>query len=254
MVRQLSRTAIAGFLAATITAAPMLQAQQSAPAAPAAQTQSGPSDPWPRRLVSSSGTFLIYQPQLDSWKDNDLEAHAAVSVQPTGAKDPTFGVIWFTARTDVDKTNRLVYLEDLTITRSSFPSAPDKAAAWVEELHELEPSKRSKAISLDRLEADLGIVAAKTTGESRPLDNSPPQIIFSNVPAVLVLIAGQPAYRAQAGTDLERLINTSSIVLKASSGSSICISSTAGWRPPRFRARGRSRTPASAARTTSTRR
>ena len=218
MLRQLSRTAIAGVLAATLTAAPMLQAQQSAPATPAASAPAGPSDPWPRRLVSSSGTFLIYQPQLDSWKDNDLEAHAAVSVQPTGAKDPTFGVIWFTARTDVDKTNRLVYLEDLTITRSSFPSAPDKAAAWVEELHELEPSKRSKAISLDRLEADLGIVAAKTTGESRPLDNSPPQIIFSNVPAVLVLIAGQPAYRAQAGTDLERLINTSSIVLKASSG------------------------------------
>ena len=178
----------------------------------------GPSDPWPRRLQAKQGTFLIYQPQLDSWKNNQLEAHAAVSVQPTGAKDPTFGVIWFTARTDVDKTNRLVYLEDLTITRSSFPSAPEKAAAWVEALHELEPSKRSKAISLDRLEADLGITQAKIQGEARPLDNTPPQVIFSNVPAVLVRIDGQPVYKPQSGTDLQRIINTSAIVLKADSG------------------------------------
>ena len=221
MLGQLSRTAIAGFLAASLASTPLLQAQQSAPAQPAAAASSapsGPSDPWPRRLQAKQGTFLIYQPQLDTWKNNLLEAHAAVSVQPTGAKDPTFGVIWFTARTDVDKTNRLVYLEDLTITRSSFPSAPEKAAAWVEALHELEPSKRSKAISLDRLEADLGITQAKTQGEARPLDNTPPQVIFSNVPAVLVRIDGQPVYKPQSGTDLQRIINTSAIVLKADSG------------------------------------
>src|SRR6185436_8471801 len=45
-----------------------------------------------------------------------------------------------------------------------------------------------------------------------------PQVIFSNVPAVLVLIAGEPAFRAESGTDLQRVINTSSIILKASSG------------------------------------
>ncbi len=221
MLGQLSRTAIAGFLAASLASTPLLQAQQSAPAQPAAAASSapsGPSDPWPRRLQAKEGTFLIYQPQLDAWKNNLIEAHSAVSVQPTGAKDPTFGVIWFTARTDVDKTNRLVYLEDLTITRSSFPSAPEKAAAWVEALHELEPSKRSKAISLDRLEADLGITQAKTQGEARPLDNTPPQVIFSNVPAVLVRIDGQPVYKPQSGTDLQRIINTSAIVLKADSG------------------------------------
>src|SRR5262245_57021416 len=220
MLRQLSRTAIASLLASSVAAAPMLQAQQaSAPAKPAASSApTGPSDPWPRRLQTKEGVFLIYQPQRDSWKDNQLDAHAAVSVQPQGAKDPTFGVIWFTARTDVDKTNRLVYLEDLNITRSSFPSAPDKAAAWIAALHELEPAKRSKAISLDRLEADLGIVQAKTEGESRPLQNNPPQIIFSNVPAVLVLTDGQPVYKPQTGTDLQRLINTSAIVLKADSG------------------------------------
>jgi hypothetical protein len=214
---------LAAVLAASLVAAPVMQAQQSTSSAaaapsPTAGSSAGPSDPWPRRLATNAGVFLIYQPQLDSWNGNQLEAHAAVSVTPTGAKDPTFGVIWFKARTDVDKTNRLVYLEDLNITRSSFPSAPEKAAAWIEALHELEPTKRSKAISLDRLEADLGITQAKAQGEARPLQNTPPTIIFSNVPAVLVLIDGQPVFKPQSGTDLQRIINTSSIVLKADSG------------------------------------
>ncbi len=217
MVRQLTRAAVAAIVSAWVAAVPIVQAQQST--APAAAPAEAPTkDPWPRRLVSGKDTFLIYQPQLDSWKDNQLEAHAAVSVQVAGSKDPTFGVIWFEARTEVDKVNRLVYLEDLNITRSSFPSAPQNAAAWTQTLQELEPSKRSKSISLDRLEAELGIVAARAEGESRPLDNTPPKIIFSNVPAVLVLLAGSPAWRPQTGTDLQRAINTSSIVLKAESG------------------------------------
>jgi hypothetical protein len=121
MLRDLSRVTLAAVLASALVAAPVLQAQQSkpaaapapaatasSPAAAAAASTNVPSDPWPRRVVSNAGIFLIYQPQLDSWKNNQLEAHTVVSVTPTGAKDPVFGVIWFSARTDVDKTNRLL--------------------------------------------------------------------------------------------------------------------------------------------------
>jgi hypothetical protein len=217
MFHHLPRVATAVLTAFCTAAMPaLLQARQTTP--PAGAASAPQEDPWPRRLATADGTFLIYQPQVDSWKANQLEGHAAVSVQPAGAKEPTFGVIWFTARTDVDKTNRIVHLEDLNIVRSSFPSAPDKAAAWTAALHEAEPAKRSKAISLDRLEADLGITQAKAEGEKRPLDNAPPKIILSTVPAVLVLISGEPVYRKQKDTDLQRLINTSAIVLKADSG------------------------------------
>ena len=211
------------FVLSTLSAA-ALAAQT--PTAAGATTASTPSptapDPWPRRVVAGSGstltTFLVYQPQLDSWSGITLEGHAAVSVQPAGAKDPTFGVIWFTARTDVDKVDRVVFLEDMNITRVSFPSAPANAAAWQAALQESESGKKSKAIALDRLEADLGVVQAKKTGESRPLQNSPPQILFSDVPAVLVLIDGAPVWKPQPDASLQRLINTSAIVLKADSG------------------------------------
>ncbi len=102
-----------------VTAGPLAAQTTPAPAAP-----QGASDPWPRQVKSGTTTFLIYQPQLDSWSANQLEGHAAVAVKTAAAKDPTFGVIWFTARTEVDKVNRVVFLEDLNITRSSFPSAP----------------------------------------------------------------------------------------------------------------------------------
>jgi hypothetical protein len=185
---------------------------------PAATPPAAAPDPWPRQVKSGTTTFLVYQPQLDSWAANQLEGHAAVSVKTAAAKDPTFGVIWFTARTEVDKVNRVVFLEDMNITRSSFPSAPANAAAWQAALQENEQGKKSKAIALDRLEADLGILTAKKTGEARPLNNAPPAIIFSNVPAVLVLVDGTPVYKAQSGTSMQRLINTSAIVLQASTG------------------------------------
>lgn len=207
------------FVLSTLSAASLAaQTPASGTSAPAASAP----DPWPRRVITGTGdavtTFLIYQPQLDSWSGVSLEGHAAVSVQPPGSKNPTFGVFWFTARTDVDKVNRVVFLEDLNITRLSFPSAPDKAAAWQAALQGTEKDKKSKAIALDRLEAELGIVQEKKVGESKPLNNGPPQILFSDVPAVLVLVDGAPVWKPQPDTSLQRLINTSAIVLKASSG------------------------------------
>ncbi len=213
-----SRKALAVFLAAaisTLTAGPLPAQTTPTSGAPSAATA---PDPWPRQVKSGTDTFLIYQPQLESWSNNQLEGRAAVSVGIAGSKNPVFGVIWFTARTEVDKVNRVVFLEDLNITRTSFPSAPGRAAAWQAALQEDEKGKRTKAISLDRLEADLGILTERKVGESRPLHNAPPQIVFSSVPAVLVLTDGAPAYRAESGTDMQRLINTSSIILKAESG------------------------------------
>jgi hypothetical protein len=210
---------VLSFTLSSVSAATL--AAQTPPSSGATSGASAP-DPWPRRIVSGSGsaatTFLVYQPQLDSWAGVSLEGHSAVSVQLAGAKDPTFGVIWFTARTDVDKVNRVVFLEDMNITRVSFPSSPAKAAAWQAALNESEQGKKSKAISLDRLQADLGIVQQRKVGESRPLNNAPPQIVFSEVPAVLVLVDGAPVWKPQANTPLQRLINTSAIVLQASDG------------------------------------
>src|SRR5437660_12195260 len=88
-------------------------------------------DPWPRQLASGDNTFAVFQPQYESWDQGRLSGRAAVAVENRVAPQPTYGVLWFTARTEVDKESRMVTLEDLTISKTDFPTAPDGGVTYV---------------------------------------------------------------------------------------------------------------------------
>ncbi len=174
-------------------------------------------DPWPRVFVQGNTTNIMYQPQVESWDGYFLNARAAVSVQEAGTTEPVFGIIKISARTFPDKTQRTVVLDDIAINSANFPSAPDRAAAYLEQLRQVIPLQ-AKTISLDRLEANLAIVEETKKGRSVPLQNSPPQIIVSMQPAILVLIDGQPVWRPVENTGLQRVLNTRVLLLKDPSG------------------------------------
>src|SRR5262245_22619117 len=89
-----------------------------------------PSDPWPRKLDLASASVLVYQPQINSCDGHMLDFRAAVAIQPMGAKEETFGVLFATARTQVDKVTRTVVLENIAIYKSDFPLLPDRGAAY----------------------------------------------------------------------------------------------------------------------------
>ena len=86
-------------------------------------------DTWPRELVSGDNTFSIFQPQYERWEQGRLDGRSAVAVESQASPAPRYGVIWFTARTQVDKESRMVTLEDLTVSRVDFPTAPRDGAA-----------------------------------------------------------------------------------------------------------------------------
>src|SRR5262249_44139375 len=54
--------------------------------------------------------IAIYQPQLESWNGNVLDAYSAVTVKTAGTDTINDGSIWFTARTEVDKVDRILTL------------------------------------------------------------------------------------------------------------------------------------------------
>src|SRR5215467_915465 len=108
-------------------------------------------DPWPKVLKQSNATYTLYQPQLDSWDGYNFAAHAAVSVLPTGAKDPNFGVIEITAKTHVFRLARTVHFRDIEVTKATFPSAPTQAA-WYQENFQTMVSGGDSTMSLDRLQ------------------------------------------------------------------------------------------------------
>src|SRR5271168_3257921 len=71
-----------------------------------ANVETPPPDPWPRVVDLANARVLVYQPQINKWTDNQLSFRAALAIKPTNAKAETFGVIFASARTQVDKVMR----------------------------------------------------------------------------------------------------------------------------------------------------
>src|SRR5262245_12831400 len=179
----------------------------------AAQTKPG-DEGWPRRFAVGINSAAVYQPQIEEWSGNNLSARAAIAITETQSKQPLYGVLWFSARAEIDKVNRLVTLSDFKVKKLSLPMAPDKAAAF-EAAFQARADKQVNVIALDRLLADMAINHATTNGTSYDVKNDPPQILFSTRPALLVLVDGAPVFRPVTGANVERIINTRALILRA---------------------------------------
>jgi hypothetical protein len=170
---------------------------------------------WPRVVEGDGMTFTIYQPQIDKFADAMLEARAAVKVDTkVGEKTQTsYGVIWITAQTFIDKENELVELSDIQVVKANFPTAPEKSQDYLEIMRaNTEPTR---TVSLERIEANLAITQADKKGEAVPLKNDPPRIFYRSTPAILVIIDGDPVLRAVEGSShLRRVINTKSLIVE----------------------------------------
>jgi len=92
----------------------------AAPSAAQSPAPPPPDEGWPRTFVNGGTTSKIYQPQLESWDGFTLKGTAAVEVDQTGA-EPVFGVVHLTARTTVDYSTRTVKLDEVKLTKASFP-------------------------------------------------------------------------------------------------------------------------------------
>ena len=84
---------------------------------------SGAQDDWPREIATQEGKITVYQPQLESFKGDMVSARAALSIFKKDSKEPTFGVVWFSARAITNRDTRMVEFTDLKIERVKFPFA-----------------------------------------------------------------------------------------------------------------------------------
>ncbi|WP_438298754.1 autotransporter [Pseudomonas sp. NMS19W] len=185
---------------------------------------------WPQVITSGKSKLTVYQPQLDSWDGYTLQARAAVEATDADSKatdadskatdadsKATYGIVQFSAHTLVDKATRWVMLDQYKIIKADFPADSSQADTWITTLQN-DAAKRKKTISLDQLEAAVGVLAAEQKADTAPLENTPPTIISSDVPAMLVYIDGDAAYRPVDGTGLQRVINTRPLLLKDGQG------------------------------------
>src|SRR5262245_39237718 len=96
----------------TAPAAPAARPASPAAVAPAGARPGAMNAPWPRESTEGGQTYTVYQPQIDKWDGTRLSARAAISVESAASPTEHFGVVWFSARAEVDKVNRLVALAD----------------------------------------------------------------------------------------------------------------------------------------------
>ena len=102
-----------------------------------AQEEAPDEKAWPRVMDAKDATVTMYQPQIDSWQENDFEARAAVSVKE-GEGAPIFGAVWISGRFEVDTDTRMVTLNDITIPSVAFPEAPEERQQQLKDFLERE--------------------------------------------------------------------------------------------------------------------
>jgi hypothetical protein len=183
-------------------------------------------DPWPRVVATAGATISIYQPQLERWTDNTIDAYSAVSVKVQGSKATDYGVIWFKARTEVDKVNRVVTLEDFQLTRQNFPTLANNGSVYAGVFRGEMPW--TKSMPLDQLESGLATTGIAEQQQKVQVQNHPPVIDLSTSPAVLALIQGQPVLGPEEH-HLQKVINTRALIIFDSSKHVYYLALMDGW-------------------------
>ena len=159
---------------------------------------------WPRERKENGNRLIIYQPQVDDWKNfTDLDWRMAVEITPKGAK-PSVGVLVMKAKTLVDNDNKMVSITNIQILETRFPALDPASAAQMDQLVKTFLPKVVN-ISLQRLAA---CVPKKDSVRGVQLKSDPPAIFISYKPAILLDVDGKPVRGKIRNTAMEFVVNT----------------------------------------------
>ena len=168
-------------------------------------TSDQPADPgWPREKYSNGTRLIIYQPQVDDWKNfQELSWRMAVSLTPKGGKE-VVGVVEMKGNTDVDNFAKIVMITNPQVTGTYFPSLEPATA---EKMQQLVKSfvPPTITISLHRLIASLPMPKAPAGVQ---LNNDPPKIFVGYRPSILLSVDGEPVLSDVPKTNLKFVVNT----------------------------------------------
>lgn len=164
---------------------------------------------WPRDYTTPSGGALrLFQPQIASWDgQRHMELYFAASYSAKGATKPSLGTVKVEADTTVAVDERLVNFTAIKLTESSFPGMPsDQLREVSARIQQLVP-ENSLILALDRVLARLDksqIIPKNVVG----IKADPPAIFYSQSPAVLVNLDGDPIWSPIRENDLKFAVNT----------------------------------------------
>jgi hypothetical protein len=172
---------------------------------------------WPKTATTSEGTIVkLYQWQPESFADNTLKAHAAISVLENGKSEPVFGVAWLKATTATQ--GQQVQIQSIYITNIKLPGITDddKLESIANTVEDKIPSWDISFAERD-LQSSLELNKQQTSLASQ-INNTPPKVIYTNVPSILVSIDGAPKLQTNKDWGVEAVVNTPFVMVKNRDG------------------------------------
>ena len=187
------------------------------------------SPKWPRSYEDSGDKVVVYEPQVDEWKDHQsLHARSAVVVTPKGSKEEAYGVMEYDVDTEANLDTREVLFKNRQIVGLRFPGIPEAVATTASAIvRRLLPPSQSVILPLDFVLAYRAAQAEKTPSVKLSLD--PPPIYESEEPAILLMFMGNPVFQAVPGLSLEFSTNTNWDVFRDPSTSKTYLLNGEGW-------------------------
>jgi hypothetical protein len=170
-----------------------------------------PDAEWPKAIEMSGGSLEIYQPQIEKFAGVTLAGRAAVAWTERD-KAPVFGVVWITATVSVDRDTRRATVESAKIDKVRFPHITKDEEKKLASAIEADVPKWNMSLGLDAIQASLAVSQTEKKS-SEGLRSTPPKMVFSEDPAVLLLYAGKPVEQPISGADLRRVVNTPMFVV-----------------------------------------
>jgi len=160
---------------------------------------------WPRTITKPGGTLVLYQPQVDDWKNyTQVDGRMAFTLTPTGGKSHV-GVLTVQLRSAVNMNDHTVFLSDPQVMSVSFPSLDPATTAQLEQLMKTFVNPAATfTISLDRLVAS---VKKSKTPPVAEVQNNPPTIFISMKPAILLMVNGAPTTAPIANSNIQFIVN-----------------------------------------------
>src|SRR5437764_14879738 len=192
-------------LQCVITIAALLASPVERSAATTTTGSDQSSDPgWPRERYQNGTRLIIYQPQVDDWKNfQDLSWRMAVSLTPKSGNE-VVGVVEMKGNTDIDNVAKVAVITNPQVTGTYFPSLDQATKEKMEQLFKtFVPSTVS--ISLHRL---IASVPKQEAPSGAQLNNDPPRIFVGYRPSILLSVNGEPVLSEVANTNLKFVVNT----------------------------------------------
>ncbi len=174
---------------------------------------------WPTTVNVNGYTFTWYEPQATAWQDHTkLSGMMAVSITPPG-KTAVYGVVDLTADTVADVEGGTVVVSNIQVASTKFPTlSADQQQKLDQYIRTRAQDLGSRVLPLNTIVLSLQS-SEKSAARQVNINTTPPQLFYSEKPAILVAFDGAPVFGPIKGLtgDLTFAVNTNWNVFKTGS-------------------------------------